>query len=168
MFNIQDYYLGVIIPQLSYYQNPQRHRYIGDISFDPFNEIPPIVALTMGEVTLLHKKGENYYDEYYSRYKNELYYKLGETNNLGIILAFAEPFQKYYAEEPVFYNQEDIESDYYKLAEILDKHSYYIAHLKLNKTDAIMTLDDNPIMQVRDDYIKMLYHDNGIVYQKRK
>ena len=93
---------------------------------------------------------------------------MGETNNLGIILAFAEPFQKYYAEEPVFYNQEDIESDYYKLAEILDKHSYYIAHLKLNKTDAIMTLDDNPIMQVRDDYIKMLYHDNGIVYQKRK
>lgn len=168
MLDIRDYYLGIIIPRVDYYQNNDRNRCVASISFDPFDNIPHSLALTMGEVTLLCKKGDKYYDEYYSMYKNELYYKMDEANKLGIMLVFVEPFQKYYTESPVFYDQEEMDKDYYKFFEVCGSRSYYIAHSKLYKEDAIVTLDDNPLVQFRKDYLESIYQRNGMSYQKKK
>lgn len=167
MFNINEYYLGVILAHPDYFINPKRHRYYGDVSFDPFDETPPIYALTIGIVTLLHKVEEKYYDEYYSIYKNEIGYQLETTNNLGLTLAYVRPFQDYYKEQPQIYIQEEIEGNTKKLEELYDNHSYYVTHYKYSKDYAIVQLDTEPMKLVTRDYLNKQLENNGISYKKK-
>lgn len=162
MINLDDYFLGVIIPDSSYYKNPNRVRNIGEVSFDPFSEMSSVLALTMGVPTLLHKVGDVYYDEYYSRWKNELGYKEAEVNSLGIILAFVKPFSDYYDEKPTIYIKEEVERNTQLMEDIFYNHSYYIAHSKLDKSDAIVTIDEEPMEQVRSDYFNFLLEKSGV------
>ena len=156
MLNIDDYYLGIIKPHKSYYDKKNQYRYLGEESFDPFLELKDYEAMILGVKTLLHKSKNTYFDEYYSRYKNELFYHLEKINNIGIFLDFVRPFQDYYKEEPTIYIQEDIEDDYDQLLDILSHHSYYIAYSKLTRSDAIIILDEKPLAKFREDYFDHL------------
>lgn len=167
MFDINEYYLGVILAHPTYYNNPKRHRYLGECSFDPFEEVPIAIALTMGVVTLLHKIDDKYFDEYHSIYRNELAYQLNRTNPLGITLAFARPFQDYYDEEPTVYEQEELENDNKKMEEVFNNHNYYIVHNKTNKSYAIVELDTEITKLVTSDYLEEQYKRSGITYQKK-
>ena len=167
MFDMNEYYLGVILAHPDYFNNPKRHRYYGGVSFDPFAETLPVCALKTGIVTLLHKVEENYYDEYYSRYKNEIAYQLGTSNNLGLILAYARPFQDYYEEQPKIYIQEEIDNNSQKLEELYNNHSYYIVHYKYSKDYAIVQLDMEPMKLVTRDYLNKQLENSGIIYKKK-
>lgn len=166
MFDINDYYLGVILPTQKYYQSKNYLRYFQGESFDPFYQIPPQLAMITGVATLLHKVESNYYDEYNSIYKNELAYQLGKINNLGIVLAFAKPFQTYYKEEPVIYTQEELENNYFKMEEAFENHAYYITQYKRSKTYAIVQLDMAPMNLVYYDYLQETKKNNGFQYKK--
>lgn len=156
MLNIDEYYLGVIIAHPSYFTNPKSVRVLYDTSFDPFQELNPVQAVTIGVPTLLHKVEDIYYDEYHSRWNNELGYKLGEINSIGITLAYVKPFKEYYPEKPCVYIKEEVENNPLLMERIFFDHSYYIAHSKLNRRDAIITLDQGPTDAVRIDYLNDL------------
>lgn len=155
MFNLDDYYLGLIFVRPEYFSNPERKRVIWDVSFDPFHEVSPDVAMIFGKVVLLKKKDDIYYDEYYSRYPNELAYKLGEDNKLGIKLVHVKPFAECYHEEVNIFVEEDVFKDSYMALEMLE-HSYYVIHSKLKKSDAIVINCEEPMEIVRHEYFKDL------------
>lgn len=167
MFDINEYYLGVILAHPEYFNNPKRHRYYGNISFDPFAEMLPICALTTGTVTLMHRVEEKYYDEYYSRYKNEIGYQPGVTNNLGLILAYTRPFQDYYKEQPKIYIQEEIDNNFKKLEELFNNHSYYVTHHKYSKDYAVVQVDIEPMKLVTRDYLNEQLENSGFSYKKK-
>lgn len=156
MLNLDDYYLGVILAHPDYYQNEKRKRLINDVSFDPFISVPPVIAITVGIVTLLHKKKDIYYDEYNSRWENELSYRLKEANPLGITLAYVKPFKDCYHEDPTTYIEEEMEHNPEQLEDALFNHSYYIVHSKLKKKDTIVIAEDNPMNAVQYEYLKDL------------
>lgn len=155
MFNLDDYYLGLIFVGPQYFNNPERKRVIWDISFDPFEEVSQNEAMIFGKVVLLKKKDGIYYDEYYSRYPNELAYQLGEDNKLGIKLVHVKPFAECYHEDVNTYVEEEVFHDYNMTLEMLE-HSYYVIHSKLKKSDAIVINCEDPMEIVRHEYFKDL------------
>ena len=166
MFSIDEYYLGVIVAEPSRYDKTSKNRYYQGYSFDPFYNIPLPLAISIGVVTLLHKIENRYYDEYYSIYKNELYYEQNASNSLGIMLVYAKPFRDYYKEEPIIYEQEELENSYKKMEEVFNNHSYYITHNKTKKSYAIVQLDMEPMKLVTRDYV--LEQTNGFTHQKKR
>lgn len=75
MFDIDDYYLGVVLASPNYYKNSNtQNRLITSPCADPFQHIPMDQALVTGNVVILKKKNDTYYDEEYSIYTNELSY----------------------------------------------------------------------------------------------
>lgn len=109
MFDINDDYFGGILAHPDYFRNPKsRSRIIQAKEADPFFFLTLEQALTIEVVTLLRKNRASYYDEDYSRYPNELWYELYQTNSFGIALAYVKPFVDCYDEELTFYIQEDI------------------------------------------------------------
>lgn len=166
MFDINDYYLGVIVPTIPYYLNIKRHRYFLGESFDPFYGMSPQVALIQGQATLLQRVGDDYYDEYFSIYRHELRYHLNKTNSLGIMLAYARPFQSYYEEDALIYSQEDLDSSYQKMDEVFNRHSYYVSYSAYNKQYAIIQLDMEPMKLVTADYLREQLENSGFSYQK--
>jgi len=156
MINLEDYYLGVIIADMSYFNNPKRYRTCGNISYDPFNRQPFEVAAVCGVVTLLRKKDDIYYDEFYSRYKNELCYSLNEANKLGIVLAYVRPFLDFYEFNDVYYIKEDIENDVEMNEFILENYEYYISHSKLDKSDNLEIVDSMPMLDFHISYYNYL------------
>lgn len=156
MIDLDDYYLGVITVDPSYFNNPKRYRMINDVNYDPFSDLSFAEALIKGVPTLLRKNGEVYYDEYNSRWKNELKYSLGVSNDLGIVLSFVKPFKDYFEEEPVVYIKEEVESDYELMEEIFHNHFYYIARSKLDRSEAIVVVDEGMMYDFHYDYYEYL------------
>ena len=72
MLCLDDYYLGLIFATPEYFSNPQKNRYLTGLSYDPFQELPPALSMILGNVVLLKKEGNVFYDEDYSRYPKEL------------------------------------------------------------------------------------------------
>lgn len=161
MFDIHNYYLGVILAHPNYFQNSKsRIRAIQDIEADPFSSLTLEQALITGVVTLLRKEGDSYYDEDYSRYKNELHYELYKTNSLGIALVYVKPFVECYHEEAVFYTQEDVLLQPEVLEEMALSHSYYVMHSKVTNQNAIVINDYEPMSMVREEYLRNLLESN--------
>lgn len=163
-FSLDQYYLGIIIPELVYYQNsnPKKSRMLNGVSFDPFEEVAPLYALIFGVPTLLRKEDDLYYDEYYSRWKNEVAYQEGEPNLLGIILGYVKPFREYYPEASHTYIKEDVENDPSLMRQLWEEHSFYIAHSRLDRSDAIVLFDEEPMKQLQIDYINHLCFESGV------
>ena len=156
MLDLDDYYLGIIIAHPDYFKNPKRNRFMGKVNFDPFNGKLFEEAIVKGIPTLLRKKNDIYFDEYFSRWKNELGYSLGVANDLGIVLAFVKPFTEYYDQEPVFFIKEDVEEKAQLMEEIFHNYDYYIAHSKLDRSDAIVVVNEDIMYDFHYDYYKYL------------
>lgn len=172
MLDLNDYYLGVILAHPSYFINPKsQNRILQDIEADPFQGIPFPQSLVTGVVVRLRRKDDRYYDEDYSRYKNELCYELGKTNSLGIALAYVKPFTECYPEEAQVYIQEKVLEQPEMLEEMALLNSYYIMHSNLTNTDAIVINDEAPMEKVRQEYLEHLITSNqevsdGKVFRK--
>lgn len=89
MFDVNDYYLGLIFSSPNYYKNKKsKQRLLSCPEADPFCELTKEQALIVGNVVLLRKSNDTYYDEDYSIFRNELSYHLNKPNRLGIVLAY--------------------------------------------------------------------------------
>ena len=156
MLNLDDYSLGLILAHPDYYKNKKRERLFQGVSYDPFIEIPKEIAITMGVITLLRKANDKYYDEENSIWENELSYTLGQTNHLGITLAYVKPFKESYQEKATVYQEEELENDIDKKLDAIFNHSYYITHSKLTRKDKIITITEYPKDAVRNEYLQQL------------
>lgn len=156
MLDIKDFYIGVLLATPSYYQNLKRFRFVQNISYDPFKDISKTQALIIGIPVLLKYQDGKYFDEYNSRWKNELYYKLGEINELGIFLAHVKPFFECYSDEPVIYIEEEIEEDSELMEEILFTRAYYFAHSKLTNQEALIILNEDIMESAIYEYLRDL------------
>lgn len=166
MIDLNNYYLGIIIADMTYFNNKKRYRMIGDVSYDPFDGHPFPVATISGIPTLLRKENDIYYDEHFSRFKNELSYKLNEANNLGIILAYAKPFLEFFDENDAYFIKEDVENDPKINEFIFNNFEYYISHSKLNKSDAVVIIDNMPMLDFHMsyyDYLKEKFDEKKLI-----
>lgn len=156
MFSIDDYYIGLIIASPDYLESDARNRFLGDVSFDPFNDLTNQQAIIIGKTVLLKKKDNKFIDEEYSIYENELTYELGKKNKQGIILAHIKPFSECYKDDPVIYVQEDVIDDYETLEEMVLENSYYVIYSKLSKKYAVIINVLEPMDAVRYEYFRKL------------
>jgi len=163
--NLSNYYLGFIQLNPFIYNRIKARRMIGEINYDPFCEEDILTGMIQGMVVLLRKENDIYYDEYSSRYKNEIKYKLNETNEYGIRLAYIKPFQELYQEKPLTLIKEKTENNYEVLEELFYTREYYISHSTLDGSDAIVIIDDEKADLVReeyyDKYYRTPYHSNN-------
>lgn len=156
MFDINDYYLGVILAHPSYFRNPEsRMRCVGNAENNPFQLLSFEQAIVIGEATLLRKKGDKYYDEYYSRYKNELCYQEKRTNRFGITLAYQKPFLDYCLEETKIFDQESLFFDE-EMVEDAVTRSYYVVQSKLRDEYNVVINDEDVFSYVKEDYLTEL------------
>jgi len=151
-FNLDDYYIGFIQLNPYVYSKEKASRLLDGIDYDPFSEVDPLTGMIQGLVVLLRKEGDIFYDEYSSRYRNEVSYHLGETNKLGIKLTYIKPFQEIYPEPGVIVIKEEVEGNPEALSYLLENYDYYISHSKLDNSDAIVIMDDERMLLVRDEY----------------
>ena len=156
--DINDYYFGVITATPEYLKSTKRTRLLNGVDYDPFYKVPDTEALIFGVPTLLKKETTDnktiYIDEYHSRYPKEITYSLKEKNRQGLVLAYIKPFTYYYKEQPSWYLEEDIIKNG-RFLELCEKHTYYISYSKLQKREAIITLE-NYEEEIMDDYLKDL------------
>lgn len=156
MINLNNYYLGIIITDISYFNNPKRYRMIGDVSYDPFEGKSFPVATVCGIPTLLRWEDDVYYDEFFSRFKNELSYKLNKSNNLGIVLAYVKPFLEFYEKNDSYFIKEEVEGNFKFNEFIFDNYEYYISHSKLDRSDAVVIIDNMPMLDFHMSYYDYL------------
>lgn len=172
MFDINDYYLGLIFSSPNYYKNNKsKQRLLSCPEADPFCGLTKDQALIVGNVVLLRKSNDTYYDEDYSIFRNELAYHLNKPNRFGIVLAYVKPFSECYGDEPKIYNINDIDD---ALEEILNL-PYYVVHYEDNDNYAVIINEDSPLISVRyeyfrnimgnEDFYNMINHDSP---QKKK
>lgn len=169
MFDIHDYYLGVIIAHPSYFRNPEsKKRWIENVECDPFSPLSFEQAITIGTATLLRKQGDNYYDEEYSRYKNELCYQEKKTNRYGITLAYQKPLLAYCCCETKISDRESL-WDEDELVEALG-YPYYVVHSKLTGEYDVIINAEESFSLVKEDYLKDLLGEKTFrkVLQKSK
>ncbi len=95
-YSLENYYIGIIVCDKDYYKKPYSNRFLGHINFDPFADIGLEDGIKYGVPTLLYKKESTYHDIMWKRFDNELKYKLGDWNQMGIKLIHIEPFLKWY------------------------------------------------------------------------
>ena len=175
MFDINDYYLGLIFSSPNYYKNSKsKQRLFSYPDFDPFWELTKEQSLIVGNIVLLRKKNDTYYDEDYSIFRNELSYHLNKPNRLGIILAYVKPFSECYNDVPKIYNINDINNDDEIIDEIINL-PYYVVHYEDNDDYAVIINEDSPLISVRNEYFRnimgnedfddMINHNSS---QKRK
>lgn len=156
MFDINDYYLGVIIGSPNYYNNKYtQKRLISNLYADPFFGLGKEQLLITGQVVILRKQHDTYYDEEYSIYQNELSYHLGKENRYGIILAYVKPFSDYFSEDVHIYNLKEIENDDCFFEKILF-HSYYVMYTEEINNYSIITNDITYLERMRYGYLKDL------------
>lgn len=161
MFDINNYYLGVILAHPSYFRNPEsKRRQLENKECDPFFSLTFEQAIILGTTTLLKKQGDCYYDEYYSRYRNELRYQEKGTNQYGITLAFLKPFSEYFVEEAKIFEEESLFSEEEIVEELLS-HSYYVVSSKLTREYNVIINDENGLSLVKEDYLKDLLGDKS-------
>ena len=175
MFDINDYYLGLIFSSPNYYKNSKsKQRLFSYPDFDPFWELTKEQSLIVGNIVLLRKKNDTYYDEDYSIFRNELSYHLNKPNRLGIILAYVKPFSECYNDVPKIYNINDINNDDEIIDEIINL-PYYVVHYEDNDDYAVIINEGSPLISVRNEYFRnimgnedfddMINHNSS---QKRK
>lgn len=150
--DLNDYYIGFIQLNPYVYKREDAERLLDGINYDPFSEVDPLTGMIEGLVVLLRREGDIFYDEYSSRYKNEVSYHLGETNKFGIKLTYIKPFQEVYPEPGIAAIKEEVEGNPEALEYLLENCDYYISHSKLDRSDAIVIMDDERMLQVRDEY----------------
>ena len=170
MFDINNYYLGVILAHPSYFRNPEsKRRRLENKECDPFFSLTFEQAIILGTATLLRRQGDNYYDEDYSRYRNELCYQEKVTNQYGITLAFFKPFSEYFTEEPKIFEEESLFFEEEIVEELLN-HSYYVVYSKLTREYHVIINDEEVLSLVREDYLKDLLGDKrfDIMIKKKK
>lgn len=158
-FNINDYYLGIILATPEYLNNRKKTRMLAGVSYDPFLDVSFDHALIFGVPTLLKKDKKNgeeiYVDQHNSRYKNELTYQVGQANTLGIVLAYVKPFTYSYHEECQWYCEEDIEeNNLYE--EVFLNHTYYISYSKKNRDAALIIVEEEPMNNLLYEYLRNL------------
>lgn len=169
MFDINDYYLGLLLAQPGYFSNPKSIKRQMYEDADPFADMPIEQAMILGVVTLLRKKDDTYYDQDYSIYKNELAYQLGEVNSLGISLAYVKPFRDCYSEEPTTYIEEDVLEQLELLEEMTLTHSYYVMYSKLTRESAVVINVCEPMESVRYEYMRSVMGEEAFadMWQKQ-
>jgi len=157
---LDKFYLGFIQLNPYVYNTDIARRMLYDVNYDPFCEDHPIYSMIYGNVVLLRREGDNFYDEYSSRYRNEIKYKIGETNKYGIRLSYVKSFTDIYKEEPLVICKEEAEDDYNVQSYLYDNRQYYISHSKLDGSDAIIILDSYYGDEVvRQEYYNLLIQD---------
>lgn len=175
MFNINDFYLGLIFPTPEYFTNSRsRNRLINYPESDPFSELEEKEALVLGQVVLLKKNGDKYSDEEYSIFENELTYKLGETNRLGINLAYVKPFLDYFDDSYIVISHDATCLDE-RLLEFAYSQPYYVCYYNSSNKYHIVINELHTMDDVRfdffydllgeDDFNKIVLHYNP---QKKK
>lgn len=169
MFDINDYYLGVIIAHPSYFENLESEkRRIADVECDPFFSLSFEQSITIGTVVLLRRNGDNYYDEDYSRFPNELCYQENKTNRYGITLAYQKPLLDYCYGEVKIFDRESL-FDEENLLDALSR-SYYVVHSKLTGEYNVVINVEEVLSFLKEDYLKDLLGEKtfGEMMQKSK
>lgn len=157
---IDNYYIGFIQLNPFVYDSYTAKRMLDGINYDPFCETNIINGMIEGATVLLRKEGNVFYDEYSSRYKNEIKLKLGETNKHGIRLAYVKKFIDIYKDDPKTLIKEEVEKDFETMYELTSEDSYYISHSILDKTYVPITLDNDIRMEdVREEYYRLFYRE---------
>lgn len=166
MFNIDDYYLGVILASPSYYNNGNSKKRINSCpDADPFYGFSREQAMIMGQTVLL-KKEVTYYSDYdNSLYKNELKYNLGKVNSYGIVLSYVRKFTDYFSKDCSTYSYERALSNPFLLESMISE-DYYVMHSTLTREDAVVINNLEKKEMVRIDYLKKLFDDNNIDVKK--
>lgn len=157
MNNIDNYYLGFIQLDPTVYNRDTARRMIDDVNYDPFCEESEIVGMIQGKVILLRKEGDIFYDEYSSRYKNEIKLKLGKTEKHGIRLTHVKKFTDVYKKKPQILVKEDVENDCSLLYDLLFEHEYYISYSKLDKTYVPVIINEEKMLDVREEYFDIFF-----------
>lgn len=157
MDKIDNYYLGFIQLDPTVYTRDTARRMIDTINYDPFCEEAEIVGMIQGKVILLRKENDIFYDEYSSRYKNEIKLKLGETEKHGIRLTYVKKFTDVYTEKPLTLVKEEIENDYNAMYDLLFEHEYYISYSKLDKTYVPVIINEEKMLEAREEYFDIFY-----------
>ncbi len=170
MFNVDDYYLGLIFATPSYFENKLNYnRLLNYPESNPFECLTKEQSMIIGNVILLKKEGDTYYDEEYSIFPKEISYTLNKPNRLGITLGYVKPFCEYYnkSEEEIFL-QEEIIFDDELFVNILNKPWYVLYYG--NSGDYYIVVNDVDTMDnVRNDFFRELLGEedfNKIVNHK--
>lgn len=160
MRKIDNYYIGFIQLDPFVYDEFTARRILDEANYDPFEGMGRLNGMIEGAVVLLRKEGNIYYDEYSSRYRNEIKLELGKTEKHGIRLTYVKKFTDVYKDEPKTLVKEDVEKDFNELCDLLFEYSYYISYSKIDKTYVPVTLDDNIRMyDVRDEYYELAFQE---------
>lgn len=156
---IDNYYIGFIQLDPFVYDEFTARRILDEVNYDPFDKINKLNGMIEGDVVLLRKEGDTYYDEYSSRYRNEIKLHLGKTDKHGIRLSYVKKFSDVYKdEEPVILIKEDYEKDLMSVYDLLFESSYFISYSKIDKNYVPITLDENIRMyDVRDEYYDLVF-----------
>ena len=175
MFNVNDYYLGLIFATPSYFENKLNYqRLMNNPESNPFDDLSKEQSMIIGNVVLLKKEGDKYYDEEYSIFEHELSYTLNKPNRLGITLGYVRPFSDYYDandEELFLYEDMLFEDDILYEATL---KSWYVVYYGTSGDYHIVINDTNIMNNVRNDffnellgneYDKIVRHNNP---QKKK
>lgn len=166
MFNLDDYYLGVILASPSYYNIGKSQKRIKSYpDADPFYGFSRAQAMIMGQVVLLKKEGISYSDYDNSLYKNELMYNLGKVNSYGIVLSYVRKFTDYFSKDCSTYSYERALDNPF-LLENMVLEDYYVMRSTLTREDAVVINNLEIKEQVRTDYLKKLFSDNNIDIKK--
>lgn len=168
MNEIENYYIGFIQLNPMIYTKDKARRMMDVVNYDPFCEENEIVGMIQGKVVLLRKENDVFYDEYSSRYKNEIKLKLGETEEHGIKLTYVKKFTDVYTKTPKTFIKEEVEENYEILYDVLFEHEYYISYSKLDKTYVPVIIQEEKMLEVRDEYFDIFYRQPLNENQKTK
>lgn len=155
---IANFYIGFIQLDPFVYDEFTARRILDEANYDPFEGMGRLNGMIEGDVVLLRKENNIYYDDYSSRYRNEIKLELGKTEKHGIRLSYVKKFTDVYKDEPKTLVKEDVEKNFEELCDLLFEYSYYISYSKIDKTYVPVTLDDNIRMyDVRDEYYELAF-----------
>lgn len=155
---IANFYIGFIQLDPFVYDEFTARRILDETNYDPFEGMDKLSGMIEGAVVLLRKEGNIFYDDYSSRYRNEIKLQLGKTDKHGIRLSYVKKFTDVYKDEPKTMVKEEVEKDYNALCDLLFEDSYYICYSKLDKFYVPITLDDDIRMfDVRDEYYELTF-----------
>lgn len=158
MRKIDNYYVGFIQLDPFVYDEFTARRILDEANYDPFEGMGRLNGMIEGAVVLLRKENNIYYDDYSSRYRNEIKLELGKTEKHSIRLSYVKKFTDVYKDEPKTLVKEDVEKNFEELCDLLFEYSYYISYSKIDKTYVPVTLDDNIRMyDVRDEYYELAF-----------
>ncbi len=165
MFNLDDYYIGLIFADPNTYNPIKAARYLGDINFDPFDEVPLIQKFFLGVTVLLKKNQDGFNVIEYERYDNDLKLRLNEVNRNGIILRYVKPLKEVYGEDYKIYNAEDLVNVPGLIEEAITTGTYYVVYREVAKKYEVRIMDDELSCLVRRDFFEEASQN---IYAKNK